>query len=160
MVKEVYSAEELTKLKKSKKKYTCICVFTAILLVIACIFLCLLVNRNNAQIMKFGNIALCTVVGWYILYLICNYILPITSQIKRFDIWMYAPKEQFIGAVTEVGEIMTLQRNVKVHTITVQRENGDVQLYWDANKELPDFGENVIYFQAVRHQIVAYEVML
>ena len=158
MVKEVYSTEELTELKKSKKHYVSICVLTTILLAIVCVTLCFLVNRNNAQIIKFGNITLCTVVGWYILYLICNHILPITSRIKRFDIWMYAPKEQFTGVVTQVGEIITLQRNMKVYTLAVQSENGDVQLYWDANKQLPDFGENVIHFQAVRHQIVAYEV--
>lgn len=159
MVRELYSVTELAELKKSKKKYTFICAVVTGLLVVLCGSLCFMVNRENAQIIKFGNIVLSTVVGWYVLYLMRNYLQPTNSMIKRFDICMYATREQFVGVVTEVGEPITLQRNIRVYPITVQGEDGDVQLWWDVNQEIPDFGKTFICFQTVRHQIVAYEVM-
>ena len=159
MVKEVYSADQLTQLKTEQKKYTRICVLTAVLLAAVCVFLCFLVNRNNAQIIQLGNIVLCTVAGWFVLYLLRNRLQPTQSRIKHFDIWRYGPREQFTGTVLKIEEPVTLQRNVKAYPVIIQGENGNVQLWWDVNQELPDFGQGSVRFQTVRHQIVAYEVM-
>lgn len=160
MVKEVYSANELAELKTSKNKHMIICAFLTVLLAVLCFVLCLLVNRENAQNIKITNITLCTAVGWYLLYMLRNYVIPISSEIKQINMCTSMPTERFDGVVTQIGEVITLRRNVKVYPVIVQSESSDVQLYWDANKDIPDFKQRTVSFQTVRHQIVAYEVSL
>lgn len=123
-----------------------------------CIWLCLLGKDCDEPWLHRITVVLSTLLGWIVLYRLCNHIRPMGNRIQFEKGLLCAVTNEFHGTVVQVEQPMTMRRHIQCLPLKLQQEDGCVALYWDAKIPMPDLTEKKVQFIAVCHQIVAYEV--
>ncbi len=124
-----YQNEDLLKYRKTIKNTIISLVALLIAVIILNVSFCLLINKIHHIAIQLINTVLSTVCVFIIIYKIDVVVIAITKKIKHYKKIESAPKTEFCGVITKIGDVITVDSQLKGREICLCFERKTYSFY-------------------------------
>lgn len=158
---ELYTDHTIESMSKKIKRNVIIASVQLGVVLCACILLCVFANDDTEVAFQWIVTAMFAISACVFTFMFCEIIVPDINK-KKYYIELDNGEEIMVcGYVEEVGQCITIFKDVHSYEITVKKSNNEglQMVYWDSSFPLPDFGKDKIVFKTSGFKVVGYEVL-
>lgn len=157
MIKYLYSNADERKLSNGLKLDIILCVVMIVVAVTVGITTCNLVNDNNATMLKIINIIVSSICLCTAVYFVLNGIIPKTARRNYIETMRCSTPSLICGKVIGDGKKITATKRIELIELRIlDEEERESVLYWDLEKDKPNFVGHIVDFYVVNNRIIGY----
>ena len=118
-IRELYSRQDLQRLKKTSKRAGLAAALIAAATLIACVLLCCLTTLDNAAAMEKGAVAVSVLGGWIVIYLYNNPVKELRYERGHAEMLLEGERETLEGVLTLSKQRMRIRGSIRFYPLTL-----------------------------------------